>query len=549
MDNAWFFEKLVKCEDGNDELKHYSIKDDPDIREVIRNLESKHIGKRIPLSETTPSNPSIIKWMRALLSASNSPNPEIAEDLLNEFRSELSTRSKEKDKGVGLLVLKDLIFIAHFQSEPSLAKVKDRAYSVKLLLNPKNIYRAVIVKVENGAHILSAYEYNKKLTRGLADFLGIEPEDISWDTTGSITLYFELDGFDLPLHIEVDSEQLDDLVKRRLILPTGTIKTGNSIGKIIKAQVFGKTMDFANFYDFYATHKEQLDEHKKKFSELVSHQLSLEHSQRYNENKYVYEEDDKKVYEITPSGTKVIMKKDNPRFVITYFTRQVPIIKPMNSLLLKISQAIFDNTPYEIWHAGELSTDEPIQLGNLKVYNNLQISSGMLDFSNSIVNIIQDATSKKSNALFKLYYLETMLQQMNNIHFKSIFSFIKDEHIIPALNQEFESGVFNDKEDYIDFKSADAVSPKPTKFAKEVLIPTVKKYFDGTRLSRYCIAYGIEDNGQIKPLYNLKNDQITEIENITNSELKEMPITVRLQNVPYKEGLILLVFILPKNLR
>jgi len=57
--------------------------------------------------------------------------------------------------------------------------------------------------------------------------------------------------------------------------------------------------------------------------------------------------------------------------------------------------------------------------------------------------------------------------------------------------------------------------------------------------------YGIEDNGAIRPLYRLKNDQITYIEKIANEELLNDKIQIIAHPIPFKDGVVLSVFIIP----
>lgn len=549
MTNVTFFcEKSVRQpeESKEDKIKCYKIEEDPDIREVVRNLEAKHIGKRIPLSETNPKNSSVTKWIKSILTKYPEIDENLTDDLLNSFRAELSTRSKEKEKGVGILLLNDTLLLVHFCVEPSLARHDNKAYTVKLLLNPKNIYRAVIVRVDSGAYTLSAYEYNRKLTKGLAEFLGIEPEEISWDSTGTILLEVELEKFPIPVNIPLETEDLEDLFKQKNILPTGVIKIGQETGKVTKAQIFGRTMEFSQFYDYYITHTEKLEEYKNKFNDIIKEQGTLQYdfSQK---NKFHFEEDSEKVYEITTSGKKEVIKKSHPRFTILFSTYRYPGIKPHNSLLWRIYKAIFENNQLEIWHSGEASSEEAVNFGNLQVYNKLSISESIKKFLVALLNHIQDSSSKKVTALLKYQYCQTIKNSIKNNHIISVFDLIQKEYIIPELISEFSNDGFTEKEDIIELKSADDVKGKPTKFVKETLVPTVKKYIENSDFNRYCIIYGFEDNTTIKPIYHLKNDQITTMESVANDELKNENISLSLYLIPYNEQFLLSVFILPKD--
>lgn len=64
-------------------------------------------------------------------------------------------------------------------------------------------------------------------------------------------------------------------------------------------------------------------------------------------------------------------------------------------------------------------------------------------------------------------------------------------------------------------------------------------------MARFSILYGIEDNGEIKPIYHLKNDQIADIEKMANRELSNEKIRVNIYPIPFKEGIVLAVFMIP----
>lgn len=543
----YFWEKwALKPEDEReDKISFYDVDDDPTIREVIRNLESKIIGKKLLFSEVSPKNPSVKKWINIIREQYSERKDDVVEDLLNTFRDSLYTRSKEKDRLiVGILLLSDVMLLVHCKKDPSLAELKDKIYSVKLIVHPKNVLRVAFIRNENGKSTFSAFEYNRKWSKGHAEFWGIEPEDVSWESLGSIFLTVELDVFPYPISLPIESEQLDEMVANRSLSPTGRIKIGREEGKITKVEVFRKYMDFTEFYDFYVTEKEKLEEHRKRFKELVSpHVLSAYDRGLYT--KYKYEENFEKIFEITTEGNKPIHDKKHPRYTICFFTKSYPKIRPTERLVYRLYQSIFENNRLEIWHAGEETSPEPVTIGCLNIYNKIDIIQGLEEFSNNLLNIIQDAASKKKRLLLQNYFCNFWKRNIKNMHCSVLFDFIIDSIIAPELEFEFKNEGVLDKEEHLEFKSADAVGAKPSKFVGNTLIPTIKKYTKDGKLTRFCILYGIEDNGEIKPLYHLKNDQIADIEKMANNELSNEKIQVNVHPIPFKGGIVLSVFMIP----
>jgi len=538
MSKIYFWSKFATKpeEEDEDRLTFNEVEEDQSIREVVRSLENKIIGNKRDFRDIKPDNPSVKKWIERIIKLYPNKDDNVVEDIINEFRSVLYTRSKEKEKFiVGILQLNDVLVIVHCRKDPSLAELKDKLYSVRTILHPKNIIRADIIKNEDGKLTLSAFEYSRKFSVGHAKFWGIEPEDIGWESLGSITLNVEMEAFSLPFQIPIETEQLKEMIDQKNISPTGKIRIGRENGKITKVFVYGKAMDYPQFYDFFVTETEKLKDHKNKFNEIITPTPPLS----IFGNTVKYEEDKCNIYEITIEGSKPIHKKEHPRFAICFFTTHYPGIKLKENFLWEIYQSIFDNKPLEIWHAGEESSLEPTRIGSLVVYNKINTSNDLVTFSDNLLNQIQDVQSRKAKFLLQSCFCKLYAENIKNKHFKVIFDFLNESIISKEIEYEFkQNNAIFQKEDYIEFKSADDVLGKPTKFAKEKLVPTIRKYIGNEKLKRYCIIYGIEDNTEIKPINHLKSDQITEIENIVNNDLVRDNIKVSIQPIPFNVGMV-----------
>jgi hypothetical protein len=528
-----------------DTLIFYEVEEEESIRELIRSLEHRIIGKKRNFQEVNPENPSIKKWVLTIIKSYPDKKKNEAEDLINEFRSVLNTKSKEKEKFiVGILQLNDTLVITHCKKDPSLAEIKDKLYSVKTILHPKNIVRADIIKNEDGKLTLAAFEYNRKFSVGHAKFWGIEPEDIGWESLGTITLNVELETFSYPLQIPIETEQLKEMIDQKTISPTGKIKIGREEGKIDKVFVYGKTMEYPQFYDFFVTETEKLNSHKKKFNEIIVTQATLRTFD--GEIKFQYEEDEMNIYQITTKGRTAIHKKEHPRFTICFFTKLHPGIKPKEDYLWRIYQSVFDNKTLEIWHAGEESSLEPFKIGNLEIYNQIDLPNDLITLSGNLLNQIQDAQSRKGKFLLQYCFCKLYRENIKNKHLRYIFDFFVESIIAKEVEYEFKQNSGDlQKEDFIEFKSSDDVLGKPTRFVEDKLVPTIKNYLENGKLKRYCILYGVEDNCLIKPVIHLKNDQITEIERKANEQLSEQNITISIQPIPFRDGFVLSVFIIP----
>jgi len=535
-----------------DKLTFFEIKEaDISIREVLREFESKTIGKKLLFSEVPArKNTSVKKWIKQIIDSYPERNDDVVENLLDTFRASLFPRSKERyQQIVGLLLLHDVLLLIHSKKDRSLAQWNQDIHPVNLILYRKNVLRAAIIRNEKGKVTFSAFEHNRNWSKGHAEFWGIAPEDISWDQLGHITLFVELPAFDYSIQLAIESEELESMISKRLISPAGSIRIGKEDGKITYAEVFRKHMDFNQFYNFYITEKEKLSDFKRKFRELIP---DGEYRNTYNYDKnlkdvYIYKEEVDKILEITIEGDKPIYEKRHPRYVICFFTKEYPRIKPSMNLVTKIYDSIFNNYPLEIWHAGEEISNEPIMIGALEIYNDIEVDADFLAFSTSLLNMIQDVRSKKASFIFQHYFCSLWSTYLKNRHIRSIFDFLREDIIIPDLEFEFSSNGLFDKEDSLEFKSADDVDSKPNNFLEKTLLPTVKKYIKDGKLTRKCILYGIEDNCEIKPIprRRLPSDKLGDIERAINKELNKDKLNVVIQPIPIKEELILAVLMIP----
>jgi len=469
------------------------------------------------------------------------------EYLIDTFRASLNTKSKEADKFlVGVLQMEDVLVIVHSRKDPSLAEVENGLYSVRVILHPKNIIRADIIKRTKKGVLFGAFEYSKRLSKGHAKFWGIEPEDVGWESPGTIKLNIELDTFSFPILLPIEQDDLKELIDRGVISPTGKIQIGKDEGKITKVFIRNKAYDYKEFYDIFVIWTEKLNFYQREFMKIVPSQSNLE---IYVTNlKYQYREDETYLYTVRESREEILFKKEHPNYTICFFTTTKPGIQPKRSFLMKLYNSIFNGNGdlIKIWHAGEETAVEPFKLGNLEIYNKVEIPEEIIEFSKDVLTQIQDAQSRKGKLLMEYMLCKVYSENIKNRHIRSMFEFMIDEILRKEIEYEFHHSGNLQKEDILEFKSADTlILRKPAKFAKERLVPTIKKYIEGPT-KRYCIVYGIEDDFRIVPIQHLKNDMITEIEKIVNKQLSNENVKIHILPISHNGGVVLAVYIIPK---
>lgn len=531
--------------DDEDQIKITKFDDAPNIHEVIQDLEGKIIGKRLLFSEVNPENPSVKKWIYSLIETYPNIQKDKTEDLINTFRERLYSRSKEKFRIiVGVFLLKDIVLLIHSKKDPAIAEWEGNINSVKLILHPKNILRVAIVKKENGTLFFSAFEYSRKWSIGHAKFWGIDPDDVTWESLGNIILRIQLEDFDHTIQMQIESDTLDEMINDNLIPPSGKIKIGKSNGKIVLVDVFRKTMEFNEFYDYYVTQKEKLEEHRKKFREIIQPGAILAFDEN-SKRKHKYKEIEGKLFEITTNGDQLIHEKIHPQYNICFFTNAYPRIVPSPSLIAKLYDSIFENHRFNIWHAGEETSRTPFSIGSLNIFNKCEISRKIDEMNQQLLNVISDVSGKKEKYILQYQFCEFWKSNIKNIHLRAMFDFIIEERIIPELEYEFKSDGLLAKEIPLEFKSASEFNPKIKKFTNEKLLPTIFSYMENGKLTRQCIIYGVEDDNTIIPILHLRNDLISKIEDFANPSLYEKNVQIKAFPIPVHSGVILLVLLIP----
>ena len=529
--------------------------------EILKHLQTKSLGKSVPLSETNPKNSSVLDWIEEALELYPSHNNKIIEYLINAFRASLYPRSKERDRFILVTMqMKNTLVIAHTRSDLSIGGVDQSSktskstktkkdYSlitpVRRLLDPENVRRAITIKREKKDIFVWAFEKSRSLSRGLAEFLGISAENVGWEDTGNIRMIINVDGFDWPLRIDMEREQLDDMVSAKVIKRTGGFKIGRANATIGQVQAFGRTYEYPDFWNSYVDETEKLVKYRKAFHGLIPEKIQLETIADGNFT-FKYEEDINAVMEIGVNGPSIKIAKDHPRFKIGFFTLKPPRVKLRETFLEPIYQSVFENKQLELWHAGEKSSDTPTSIGSLTVFNDIGFSGDIEIYVKKVLGHIHD-NSEKQKLLLQYHMCQMCESWLSSTHFHSLFWFLKQK-IQKMIVDEFEKPIMSGKEGFIEYKNLDTIIGKPSDFAKNTLLKHVLKCKKGSKLVRYVIIYGMDESTQtIRPINSWKSEQYTAIEEITNEALENDDLQIRVLPISHSGGFIPLVFVTTRS--
>ncbi len=226
----YFWHKWAwKPENAEEDIQNFNeiTEGEVSIREVLRDFDSKIVGKKLLFSDVRPENDSVKRWINEIISMYPDIKNNIVEDLLNTFRASLGSRSREKFTYiVGLLLLNDTLLLIHCKKDRSLAQWDETIHPANIILSRKNVLRAAIIKNEDGKYTFSAFEQKRSWSKGHAQFWGIEPEDVNWESLGHINLFVQLTTFPYLIQLPIEAEDLKALIDSGSITSTGHIRIG-----------------------------------------------------------------------------------------------------------------------------------------------------------------------------------------------------------------------------------------------------------------------------------------------------------------------------------
>jgi hypothetical protein len=548
---AYFWEKEAsKPSPGiHDEPRTYRITDDERLRKLVIDLKSRTLGKKVPFLEVNPADTSVIKWVQRIIDAYPKLKEDTIDDLLSSFRGTLKTSSKKKKKFiVGVLLLKGLLLIIHSRIDLGLFRGKGsrkEMYTADLVLHPKNVLRAALIEFADDETHLSAYEYDRSMSKGHAEFWGMKARDIRWEQAGTVRFTYWIDSHSIEIERCAEFDEIEKMFDDGELGRDGEGRLGAQDVRVIRVEMGRSTYTFPDFYQHYILLTEEIKRHQSLFNKLVDPN-SLP---AYDPNligKFDYEEDLANLYEIKPGPHVQIHEKKHGRFTLCFFTGVPPGIRPLPKLSELFFSSVFENRRARILHVGERVAVEPTIFGKLEIFNEIELEQDSHEFINEILKKIGDSGSKKGKALLQSFLCMYLRRAVNNIHFPIIFNHIFTDYLSKKLDGEFKKSGLIEKEGSIEFKSKDSVDSSPKKFA-EKLAKTVSKYHSDDKWSRLCILYGVEDDGSIEPIGNMPNDRVTTIEELTNRKLVSKHMQVEVHSIKAKGGFVLMVLLLPKS--
>jgi len=448
-------------------------------------------------------------WIESLLLKNDSNNIKF---LMNDFTDEMNTNMREKNKYVILIVMKNELILVH-------TKLGEKSLSPKFkffdrMLDKDNIMRYVWFK-KNDDNINVLY-YEKYQSKFFTNWLGINQKDLFYEFGGTNKFYLDLYGY--PLVLEIDDEDFEDNDYFKFNNNTVTLKEPAEGFKINHIQRANKR--YENIQDFEKDHTSRrfnLKHHQEKYNDLMNSFIPLQN----------------KIYDcetcVKSSNNKYYIPKVNTNLTILFCNGKIDIDEDfLDSIIL----SILNNGEIELCHAGLKMTGIPIMIGNLKIYNNLNLnlSKPLIDYYNNT----ELSSSHKKEFLYAIFHC---LYQENQNNIYSYFLMKCTEEFSNKLT--FSSNIYENE--IIELKSRDFL-PKKTETIIENLSRDINKKISHSDLKFYILGYD-EKTRTYEPFSSQRfsDDRIYNIKQKIKEKTKVSEITLFKMNYDDKNCILILI--------
>lgn len=418
------------------------------------------------------------------------------EHVAETFRDSMNTSAKADGKYVVFIISNNQMVVCHsYTGKHALTTGMD---IVEELLSEGNIDKYANFTLNESGEI-SVQHFDKYDTKSFADWLGLPDDDIVFDIKGSVRINLEIDGLEGVL--EVDEEEVTNkLVKNDSYdISDNVLKLPNESNKSISSIRWGN-----DYYEDTNTFKSEImmvnyELHRifNKFEQNFEQGFDLEFGATEDSNTVTVE---------VPNDQKKYSKSVNKMDVL--FT--TPKVDMKASWKNDIANGFFNESgPRPMCHAGAEFIENPIPIGNIRMYSDIDIPDESLEFIRHIEETAEDIGSGNLRQLFAYIEFEFLSRAVENptqYFFDEMSSEFRDR-LIRSLS--INSGVLQTEGESVDmeFKSAQWYVCDIDEIAKKM-----HKQFQNSRL----LVIGIsEEEKEFEPVpkHKAKSEHMQKIEN------------------------------------
>jgi len=418
----------VKSE--NEDLKKDIIDEDGEVRsvdtllsDVRNNVESLH-----KLDDLDTSN-FFTDWVTTILSNSddiqNGLNKELEnylEYMAEDFSDSMLSRARESGKYVVFIISQNMLIVCHsFTGEKALTTDMD---VIEELLSTTNIDKFAEFEFDIDDEIVVNH-FDRHDTQSFTDWLGIPEDEIAFDVKGDIRVYTSIDDIDVVFEFDQEDITSKLLGSDDYDFSNGMLQTPNEKPRHIDKIRWGHSVytDVSDFKNELVRVNHNLKRAFKLYDDKISDSL---------DSFFDVEDHEDNIVKFKQNNEEVI-RKPNVDFELSYVNSQVVMEKSWRKELA--NEVFTKRDPIPICHAGSEFSEEPLKIGNFRIYNKTGLSSTQQTYTTDLLKTANDLGSDNLRPLF-LHIVFTLLSKST----PKPLSFLFDE-FSQEFNQQFVDNI------------------------------------------------------------------------------------------------------------
>jgi hypothetical protein len=346
-----------------------------------------------------------LDWVKTVLANSDALSDGVNHDvertldyLAEDFSDSMLSRARERGKYVVLIVSEDSLIACHsFTGKKALTTDMD---VIEELLSESNIDKfAEFTYDQDGDVIVKHFDRND--TQSFTEWLGIPEDEIAFDIKGDVRIYTKIDDIDAVFEFDEDAITTKLLGSDDYDLADGLLKTPNE-----KARTVDKIRWGHESYSNVSSFKQDLfkvTHNLTRATELYDGHISDSLDSFFD----VIDQQDRIVKD-KKNSTEEINKPQVENFELVYVNQSVQMdISWRNEL----ARGLFsDRDPLPIFHAGGQFTENPVHLGNYRIYNDIGLTDAQSSYIEDLVTTADDLGTANLRPLFSHITFELLAE-------------------------------------------------------------------------------------------------------------------------------------------
>lgn len=516
MSSIYAFTKRIK--EGT--VAHREIVDPEDmakIGQVIEKLEKLPKSSSLRMDELRLRT-NAKEWVNSLLRGypDNADEKEMGY-LLSDFTDAMQTRMREESKyAIGLLMPNQLL-LSHsaFGEETITPEWK----IIPRMLDTDNVLRYVCFINEDG--LITVTYWEREASASFIEWLGL-PRKAAFLFGGKYRIRCEIE--DITTEFQLTEQEMERWLESHSELRRGTIKFSMPVQLLSITEIMAGRKRYENAEDFiqdYEAEKIGIPHYMREYERINAKLLPMIVHYYDEKTRLVRREGDEETIEVA---------KAEPSFDILFVNEHIEF---RASYLNDIIKRFINGEQIKIVHVGLKFKTDPLLLGSMEIYNEIETDSVVQLLANKYNEInVQDI----SLDLLLRYAIFKRLAEINKLPIYYFFERLS-QGIMEMVSLKEKWTKLEDK--VLEYKSGDILAG-----SNEEIIGKLSEDLEKKLKESPCKIYfvGVEDDGVVHPLLSsrLKSDRI---ESIRNGLQKALCID-NLYTCPViqeKEGILLVI--------